>query len=483
METSQCFVCGDDCSKSNSYLVNLQSKKYKSRYTTLIGYLINSEYELRVSASDRVCERCVLLLERFDELQQETKTIKSVLARQIASRYGIETDQEQIYLDKSKIFLPLRNIVGSLNQVEKFNCKHCPKFIADDIDVINAHILYHQYHFEEQQKLQSKTVPVNAKNSSNTIARAAVKKPVEPVKIIPSVPKTKPPQVRTPDPVKSPKTTQPVHNFTTAVQEYEEDTLDSLIDLSLLEDEFYDSNLRDNSCNVKDCNETFCYASDYVRHLKLRHKLTLNQIFAALRTNLKKPTKMSKYTCPYCFTKFTNSHALEDHIHMHEEVGKPSIFINRLNTFISNLIKASRCKICDCDILDPTVTECNHEIVKNGMARKIDCKHCMSYFYSERLYNNHLATRHNECFFCEMKCEDKSLLKDHIRSHMAHTEYPCAFCQEIFLSKKIQRQHIRMKHSGNCCIHCNDWFMDSSELENHLRYTHADKRFKEVKIQ
>jgi hypothetical protein len=416
-------------------------------------------------------------LERFDELEQETKTIKSVLARQIANRYGIETDQEQIFLDKSKIFFPLRNAT-----TDKFNCKHCPTFLADNIDVINAHILYHQYHLEEQQKLQQKIVPPVAAKSSTTIARATPKKVQEPVvKVNSQINITKQTAAIKKEPVKPTKANLPVQSFN-AVQECEEDTLDSLIDLSLLDDEFYDSNLKDNTCMVKECTETFCYASDYVRHLKLRHKLTLNQIFATLRTNLKKPAKMSKLTCPYCFTKMSNSHALEDHIHMHEEVGKPSVFINRLNTFISNLIKASKCKICDCDILDPTVVECNHEIVKNGMARKIDCKYCNSYFYSEKLYNNHLATRHDECFYCEMKCDDKSMLKDHIRSHMAHTEYPCDFCNEIFLSKNIQRNHTRQKHSSNCCLHCGDWFMDPTELDTHLRYTHADKKSKEVKI-
>lgn len=45
-----------------------------------------------------------------------------------------------------------------------------------------------------------------------------------------------------------------------------------------------------------------------------------------------------------------------------------------------------------------------------------------------------------------------------------------------------QRNHVRMKHSKNCCSHCGDWFTDEGELEHHIRYAHADKRYQEVKF-
>lgn len=413
MDKQQCFVCADDCHKSNSSLVNMHSKKYKSQYTALIGNLLQSEYELRVCDSDRVCERCVLLLERFDELQQETKTVKSVLARQIALRYGIETDQELLYLDKSKSFFPIRSS-------NKFNCKHCPTFVSDNVDLINYHVLYHQYQIEEQQKnllkLPDSTI-ITKKTSSaiTTVARELPQKELEAPKVkvvkLSSVNK----QIEV-----TKESTAEIESFNAAVQDCEEDTLDSLIDINLLDDELYDSNLRDRCCMFKECDEKFNYASNYVRHLKIKHKLSLNHIFAALRTNLKRPTKVTKFMCPYCFTKTNNSKALEEHVKsIHEEIPSQSnLFINRLNTFVSGIMKESQCDVCDNDISDVTSIKCNHFVARNGLARRIECKHCDKYFYSDRLYNNHLAVMHCQCFFCGMKSEDKSILKDHINSHL-----------------------------------------------------------------
>lgn len=413
MDISQCFVCADDCNKSNSNLVNMQSKKNKSQYTALIGNLLQSEYELRVCDFDRICERCVLLLERFDELQQETKTVKSVLARQIALRYGIETDQEPMYLDKSKIFFPIRNS-------SKFNCKHCPTFVSDNVDLINYHVLYHQYQIEEQQKIQPalsklpESTVITKKVSATTVAREVNKKEVE-------APKLK--ATKSSSPMKQVEvtfqSTEQVQSYNAAVQDCEEDTLDSLIDINLLDDEFYDSNLRDHNCMFKECDEKYIYASNYVRHLKIKHKLSLNHIFAALRSNLKRPTKQTKFMCPYCFTKTNNSNALEEHVKIHEDTSTDSnLFINRLNTFVSGIMKEAHCEVCDNDILDSTTLKCNHFVAKNGLARRIDCKHCDDYFYSDRLYNNHLAVVHSQCFFCGMKSEDKNILKDHINSHL-----------------------------------------------------------------
>lgn len=81
-------------------------------------------------------------------------------------------------------------------------------------------------------------------------------------------------------------------------------------------------------------------------------------------------------------------------------------------------MRNARCETCDCEILDPTVLHCNHEIAKNGMAPKVNCIYCAKEFYSEKLLHNHLALDHNHCFICDNQmCDDKIVLRDHIRSH------------------------------------------------------------------
>lgn len=407
---TECFVCAADCSKSNGYncLINLQSKKYKSQYTSLIGNLINSEYELRVHTEDRLCENCILLLEKYDELQQETNMVKSVLSRQIALRYSIETDQQLVYLDKSKIFYPIRNS-------SKFNCKHCPLFISDNVDEINHHVLYHQYLLEEQEKSSQQVQMKNNQNVTliNKATTAVSTVAGELTKIISEEPKlntSKPTQIEIP----SHSMEQQILN----VQHNQEDPLDSLIDLNILDDEYYDSNLKDHNCTFKECKENFKYASEYVRHLKIKHKMSLNHLFAALKSNLKRPTKLTKLMCPYCFTKTSDSNALEDHVKIHEFIeSQPSIFINRVNSFVNSVIKEARCDVCNSNILEPHSLKCNHLIARNGLARKFDCKDCDAYFYEDKLYNNHIALEHSTCFFCGWRERKKKVLKDHIKHH------------------------------------------------------------------
>lgn len=150
-------------------------------------------------------------------------------------------------------------------------------------------------------------------------------------------------------------------------QEYDEQTLESLIDLNLLDDQFFDSNLKNRKCMVGGCSKEFKYVSDYVRHLKLKHKSTLNHIFAVIRTNIKRPAKLDKFMCPYCFTKTSSNDSLENHVRQHEEAAKSNLFTDRINDFVNNVMSSSRCNTCDCEIIDSTVLECNHEIARNGL--------------------------------------------------------------------------------------------------------------------
>lgn len=421
-------MCADDCSNSYFYLTNLASKKYKTKYTALIGDLINSEYELRVTNENKICERCSVLIEKFDELQHETKTVKSVLGRQIAHTYSIETSETMVFLDKSKIFVELRsNSVG--NEV-KYSCKLCPRFVTDCIDTVNSHIMYHKIMTDGQiqtNELLKDVVPVQKRN--HPIGREIPKKP-EPVKTSfqPPPPPTQNSQgQRARDarkkqevevlPIKQDETIETTNQINIQ-QEFDEETLESLIDLDLLVTPQYDSNLKNQRCMITACTQEFTYVSDYVRHLKLKHKSRLNHIFAVVRANIKRPSHVHKLMCPYCYTRASNMQTLEDHVKLHEEAAKSNLFIDRISDFVTSVMSLARCDTCDCEIIDTTMLECNHEIAKNGLAPKVDCVYCERFFYSDKLYNNHLAIAHGQCFACGSSCDDVTVLRDHILSHM-----------------------------------------------------------------
>lgn len=400
-----CFICGEDTRNTFLYLCNQQTKKFKTRYLDLLPSFINPDYELRVTNENKVCERCTVLIEKYDELQNESRTVRSVLGRQIAHNYDIEASDEIVYLDMSKNFV----VLGAHGGPQKYSCKNCPAYITDSMDAVNAHIVYHNILAENQA--QNREAMSDTKRSSN---RRETQKLPEPAK---TQVRHQPPAPRVQETmsIEIVKPVEASENY--VVQEFDEESLNSLIDLELLTDPLYDSNLKNNQCMIAGCIQEFAYMNDYVRHLKQRHKSTFNHIFAVVRANIKRPSKISSLMCPYCFTKTSSVESLVQHVTLHESTGR-SGFNERFSAFFANVFKTCRCKVCDCEIFDPNVEKCAHESVINRRVPKTSCMHCSAEFYSEKLYNNHLAVEHSHCFICGSTSENGNFLKEHIRSHL-----------------------------------------------------------------
>lgn len=405
----ECFICGDDTRSTFLYLRNQQTKKFKTKYPALLVDFVKPEYELRIADDNKVCEKCTVLIEKYDELQNESKTVRSVLSRQIARNYDLEASDEIVYLDTSKCFV----VLGAHGGTTKYSCKNCPAYITESIDAVNAHVVYHNILAENQAQNRE---PMSDKKRASTIRREIQRHP-EPSKVpAPQhVQRLPPASQETMSIEKTEEAVEVPQNY--IVQEFDEESLNSLIDLELLTDPFYDSNLKNNKCMITGCSHEFEYMNDYVRHLKQRHKSTYNHIFAVVRANIKRPTKTSPLMCPYCFTKISSAESLVQHVNQHESAAK-SGFNERFSAFFANIFKTCRCKVCDCEIFDPNVEACSHEIVKNRQVPKTSCMYCSAEFYSEKLYNNHLALEHCHCFICGSTAENGNILKEHIRSHL-----------------------------------------------------------------
>jgi hypothetical protein len=349
--------------------------------------LINKEYELRVSEKNKICERCCVLLERFDELQQETRTVKSILSRQIAITYDIETSEEMIFMDNSKTFVKLNQSSGNMGEI-KYSCKMC-RYVTTEIDSVNSHCLYHKILTES--KIQANEIIKETTQSIKRnvpIGRESQNRNGS-VQVVKDVPRS---FVETREEIAGEE------NQFAACLEYEEDCLENLVDLDLLEDENCMSNLKNQTCMMNDCDVEFKYIADYVKHLRLDHKsCTLNHIFAVIRANVRRPKKTTKLSCPYCFSTAPNVELFEEHVRHHEEAAKSKVFTDRINEFVNNLIKLSNFG--------------EHE------PSKWTCRYCEEAFINTTQYNNHLALRHNRCFICFSQCHSKVILRDHICSH------------------------------------------------------------------
>lgn len=422
-----CFVCSGDCKNSFNFLINLTSKKFKTKFTSLIGDFISSEYELRITDDNKICDRCSIIIEKYDDLKHEAQTVKSVLSRQIAKTYEIESNETMVYMDKSKIFAEVGagSNTSKYDYASKYACKLCPHFVTDSIDLINTHCLYHKISTEskidtaraikEVTSAPKRNLPIRRESPSTETRRITrVSEGLRPTK--PEQPTT----TRIKRQSESKQQVPAIDESNVDNQEYDENFLEQQIDLDLLEDPLCDSNLRNNKCMVSDCHLEFKYINEYVRHLKLSHKSTLNQIYAVVRANIKRPTKVSKFMCPFCFTKLPNSQSLELHVVQHEQATKSNLFVGRIGEFVANILSSCRCKTCDWEISDPTVIECSHLVAKNGLVQKISCSFCCHEFYSDKLYNNHLAAEHGTCFICGQisTSDDVMVLVDHIRSHL-----------------------------------------------------------------
>lgn len=427
MNQNNCFICSCDCKNSHLYILNLESKKNKTEYTSLIGDLIDPEYELRVANNNKICERCSLLLEKFDELQHEVKMFKSILGRQLANSYNIKTTEPLIYMDISKTFATLPLMGNKVNKYQtKYSCKICRKFVTDCIDAVNSHIIYHQLlkgdpiSAIEGKKAEAIKTSQTKRRETNEISETAtptIEQSPSPSQLTARIANRE--ETKIDYDVEMPEVIQEASsNINIQFQEYDEATLESLIDLKMLEDPFYDSNLKNKKCMIKGCTQEFKYVCDYIRHLKLKHKSTPAHIFGVVRSNIKRPKKVHKLMCPYCFTTTADKSRLAEHVKKHEASGKSNLFVDRLNGFMNSVMSSARCTTCDCEILDTSLLECNHEIVRNGMASKTSCLYCPQEFYSDKLYHNHLALSHGHCFICSSTCHDKDMLADHIRSHL-----------------------------------------------------------------
>lgn len=412
-----CFLCLGDVSTSQFFIANMQTKKYKKPYVKLIAELIKPEYELRITSTNRICTYCQQVCETFDELSQQANRVKAVLSRQIASTYSLETD-EVCSLDKSKIFI--RTSLAS-NQF-MYKCRQC-NFNTDSTFVADTHLIYHE------------SVSCNIETGKQKSAISSQ-----------------------------------ISNRT---------QLESLVDLKELSDPHCNSNVRHNKCVMPGCKEMLYYLCDYVYHLKFHHKASLNQISLIIKTNVKRPKSLAKFSCPYCFTVTSSEESLKEHVVLHEKFAQ-KVFTEKLNVFISSLIKQSRCKICGAERSDPSLEKCEHKLAKLKNCQVHKCKHCAAFFYDKKLVHNHMAQVHGVCIVCNDKIDEKKVLSEHIRMHFKQNDVKCPLnCKEKGKFKNVE-DHMKAKHPENCCALCDHWFVTKLALENHRRYFHANSRPEEV---
>lgn len=378
-----CFICNVECKSDQPFLATLETPKNKTPYPKLISELINNNYELQISTSNKICDQCQLVFERYDELMQESRKVKAVLSRQLAATYSLDTN-EYFYIDTNRMF----NKTSVDPENVQFTCRICHDFTFCP-STADKHYVYHEILESREKKSENLKISQRRENSSDSSEQQSTS-----TTVITSY--------------TSKKLLQPT---------FEDKIMKQLIDIEQLEDPYSDGNVRISKCVISYCKEKFVYLCDYVHHLKFNHKASLNQIFTILRSNIKKPSKLKKYCCPFCYTKINSESSLIEHVTLHEN-STATVFTEKLNTFISNLISQSNCKTCGFERSDPSQENCHHEKIKDKKNSKLNCKDCDAFFYKKILLNNHLANVHNKCFACNVTYKQRIALAKHINLHV-----------------------------------------------------------------
>jgi hypothetical protein len=440
----KCFTCGENCADENtssitSDISTLKTTKYQTKFPEVIKKIINDEeLEIRISAADKLCIPCYSLINEFDRLYRDANIIENVLNKQIFRNYEIESNCDGVFIDKSKTFVEL--IEEESDNTTNFQCIHCP-YQTVHLENVSSHVLYHQFVVENAEKAATKEAPKPKEDpatsqtqmeldDANQKSKVSLSddsnnkdKLVEIVKdLFEEEPENDTEEFEEievepgEDDDEEDESEESVKSADTEPCKFYMHEIEEKIDFNLLEDPDVYCNLKIEKCYA--CGFKPVFAVDYVKHLKYHHRTPVASIHQFIRTNVKPPKKTTKFTCPYCFTSFLRKENFHAHVFkVHESANKAASPEERLNSFVTAMVQACRCKVCDHEQNSAVADPCKHEIAKKSSI-KYDCDQCPLIFFSMKLYNNHLALKHYTCFLCLEKFADAKQIKKHFDSHL-----------------------------------------------------------------
>lgn len=123
--------------------------------------------------------------------------------------------------------------------------------------------------------------------------------------------------------------------------------------------------------------------------------------------------------------------------------------------------------------VQPNVTK----LIIEKEVQRIRCEFCDESFKLRRQLQTHLLTDHSQlsehmCIDCLTCYESESLLTKHRSLRHGNRKYHCEYCHEVFLEKKILREHIKKCQPHDIlhysCDSCGVTFISKEELIEHM---------------
>ncbi|XP_055622141.1 transcription factor grauzone-like [Toxorhynchites rutilus septentrionalis] len=107
---------------------------------------------------------------------------------------------------------------------------------------------------------------------------------------------------------------------------------------------------------------------------------------------------------------------------------------------------------------------------------QLDCKYCSESFVTFKQLKKHYSSVHNQRGFvmcCDLRFDDPTRLREHIRVHMNPSTFHCSECKRNFCSKRSLLNHRLLLHLPNeqrsfSCNLCSKRFAKQYQLNTHM---------------
>ena len=102
-ESVKCFICDELIIDVGLPILSGSTQYSNTSLPNTIGKLVGDKFMVVVSAEDKICERCNLLVNEFDKLECDLDNVKKILTDLIKIKYDIDFGEIFSYSGKENV--------------------------------------------------------------------------------------------------------------------------------------------------------------------------------------------------------------------------------------------------------------------------------------------------------------------------------------------------------------------------------------------
>lgn len=107
-ESEFCFVCDEDIKDDGICLSIEKTDVSKTLLPDKISYLVGESYMVIISEDDKLCSRCISLINKYDELETLLLEVKNTIVTFLKKKYDLDDEGITQEYDSKGKHLPLQ---------------------------------------------------------------------------------------------------------------------------------------------------------------------------------------------------------------------------------------------------------------------------------------------------------------------------------------------------------------------------------------